>query len=86
MNYLKINRRINKVIGQLNAINRMLQRGENSDDILIQINASKKAIHKIGQIIVEEELKKKIQRDINGDTIEDIIKSFEKTLDLYFRL
>lgn len=44
-----LHNRLNRIIGQINAINRMIDDGTACEDILIQINAAKSALHKAGQ-------------------------------------
>ena len=46
-----LHRRINKIIGQLNAIDRMIEEDIPCENILMQVNASKSALHKVGSII-----------------------------------
>ena len=48
-----LHRRLNKIIGQVNAINKMIDKDIPCEDILMQINAAKSALHKVGQIVLE---------------------------------
>lgn len=41
--------RIKKIIGQLNAIDKMIDEDIPCEDVLIQVNATKSALHKVGQ-------------------------------------
>ncbi len=86
MDSSNLNKRMNRVIGQLNAVNRMIEEDAECDDILIQINASKKALHKIGQIIIEENLEKKTKEKIDEKGADELVGSFKKSLDLFLRL
>lgn len=52
-NAKNIHRRLKKIVGQLNAIDKMIDDEVACVDILIQINAAKSALHKVGQIILE---------------------------------
>ena len=45
-----LHRRIKKIVGQINAIDNMIDKDVPCEDILIQINAAKNALHKVGQI------------------------------------
>ena len=51
-----LHRRLKKIIGQINAIDRMIDEDVPCENILMQINASKSALHKVGHIIVEGHL------------------------------
>jgi len=48
-----LHRRLKKIIGQLNAIDRMVDEDVPCEDILMQINAAKGALHKVGQVVLE---------------------------------
>ena len=43
-----LHRRMKKIMGQLNAIDKMIDEDVPCEDILIQINAAKSALHKVG--------------------------------------
>lgn len=51
-----LHRRIKKIMGQLNAIDKMIDEDVPCEDILIQINAAKSALHKVGQVVLEGHL------------------------------
>ena len=48
-----LHRRLKKIIGQVQAIDRMIDEDIPCEDILAQINAAKSALHKAGQVILE---------------------------------
>ena len=48
-----LHRRLKKIIGQVQAIDRMIDEDIPCEDILSQINAAKSALHKCGQVILE---------------------------------
>ena len=48
-----LHRRLKKISGQVNAIDRMVDEDIPCEDILSQINAAKSALNKVGQIILE---------------------------------
>ena len=48
-----LHRRLKKIIGQVNAIDKMVDEDIPCEDILVQINAAKSALHKVGQIVLE---------------------------------
>ena len=74
-----IHRRMKKIIGQLNAIDRMVDEDIPCEDIIMQINAAKSALHKVGQIVLEGHLHHCVKEGIeHGDaqkTIEDFAKA-----------
>ena len=76
-----IHRRMKKIIGQLNAIDRMVDEDIPCEDVIMQINAAKSALHKVGQIVLEGHLHHCVKEGIeHGDaqkTIEDFAKAIE---------
>ena len=63
-----IHRRMKKIIGQLNAIDRMVDEDIPCEDVIMQINAAKSALHKVGQIVLEGHLHHCVKEGIeHGD-------------------
>ena len=52
MDIPNIQLRIKKIQGQLNAISKMVEEDVPCEDILIQINAAKSAMHKVGKVVL----------------------------------
>ena len=48
-----LHRRLKKIIGQVQAIDRMVDEDIPCEDILAQINAAKSALHRVGQVVLE---------------------------------
>ena len=51
-----LHNRLKRVDGQIKAIDRMIEQDVPCEDIIIQINAAKTALHKIGQVVLEGHL------------------------------
>ena len=51
-----LHRRLKKIIGQLGAIDKMVDQDVPCEDMLMQINAAKSALHKVGQVVLEGHL------------------------------
>ena len=49
-----LHRRLRKILGQVQAIDRMIEEDIPCEDVLSQINAAKSALHKVGQVILED--------------------------------
>ena len=75
-----------RAAGQVNAIERMIGEDVPCEDILIQINAAKNALHKIGQVILEGHLKHCVRRGIEQGDAEKTIADFVKTLEHFSRM
>ena len=48
-----LHRRLKKIIGQVQAIDKMVDEDVPCEDVLSQINAAKSALHKAGQVVLE---------------------------------
>ena len=77
-----LHRGLKKIIGQVQAIDRMIDENVPCEDILSQINAAKSALHKCGQVVLEGHIKHCVKDGIeHGDadkTIEDFTKAVER--------
>jgi DNA-binding FrmR family transcriptional regulator len=77
-----LHRRLRKIAGQIQAIERMIDEDVPCEDILSQMNAAKSAIHKCGQIVLEGHIKHCVKDGLeHGDadkTIEDFTKAVER--------
>ena len=82
----KMHVRINKIIGQLNAINKMVDKDIPCEDILVQINAVKSAVHKAGQVILEGHLGHCVRDGIEHGDAEKTIKEFARAVEQFSRI
>ena len=81
-----LHRRIKKIIGQLNAIDRMIEEDVPCEQILMQVNASKSALHKVGHIIVEGHLEHCVKQAMEDENIDDALGDISSILEYYSRL
>jgi len=73
--------RLNKIIGQLTGIKKMIEEDRYCIDILTQLSASEKAIQSLSALILENHLNTCVVKDIkedNLDTIDELIKIFKR--------
>lgn len=81
-----LHRRLKKIIGQLNAIDRMIDEEVPCENILMQINASKSALHKVGHIIVEGHLNHCIKDAIEKGNYDEALLDVSSLLEYYSRI
>lgn len=81
-----LHRRIKKIVGQINAIDNMIDKDVPCEDILIQINAAKNALHKVGQIILEGHLHHCVLDNLQHGDTEKTIKNLSKALEYFSRM
>lgn len=82
----KLHVRINKAIGQLNAIQKMIDENAPCEQVLIQINAVKGAMHRIGLIILQGHLSHCVREGIEAGDAEETIANFSEALERFSRL
>lgn len=78
-----LHRRLKKIIGQVNAIDKMVEEDVPCEDILMQINAAKSALHKVGQVVLEGHLQHCVRDGIEHGDAEETIKSFAKAVERF---
>lgn len=83
----KLHRRIKKIIGQLNAIDRMIDDETiPCENVLMQVNATKSALHSVGKVILEGHLKHCVIDGIQHGDAEKTVEEFAKAIDHFSRL
>lgn len=81
-----LHNRLKRVDGQIKAIDRMIEQDIPCEDIIIQINAAKTALHKIGQVVLEVHLNHCVKDGIEHGDAEKTIADFAKALEYFSRL
>jgi len=78
-----LHRRMKKIIGQLNAIDRMIDEDIPCEDILAQMNAAKSAIHKCGQLILEQHIKHCVKDGLQHGDVDKTLDEFAKAVERF---
>jgi DNA-binding FrmR family transcriptional regulator len=78
-----LHRRLKKIIGQVQAIDRMVDEDVPCEDILSQMNAAKSALHKAGQIVLEGHIKHCVRDGIEHGDADKTIESFTKAVERF---
>lgn len=81
-----LHNRLKRVDGQIKAIDRMIEQDVPCEDIIIQINAAKTALHKIGQVVLEGHPNHCVKDGIEHGDAEKTIADFAKALEYFSRL
>ena len=81
-----LHNRLKRVDGQIKAIDLMIEQDAPCEDIIIQINAAKTALHKIGQVVLEGHLNPCVKDGIEHGDAEKTIADFAKALEYFSRL
>ena len=78
-----LHRRFKKIIGQINAIDRMVDEDIPCEDILAQINAAKSALHKAGQVVLEGHIQHCVREGIEKGDADRTIARFAKAVERF---
>ena len=78
-----LHRRLKKIIGQVQAIERMVDQDIPCEDILSQINAAKSALHKCGQVILEGHIQHCIKDGIEHGDADQTIAMFTTAVERF---
>lgn len=81
-----LHRRLSKIIGQLKAIDKMVEEDVPCEDVLIQVNAAKGALHKVGQVILEGHLNHCVREGIEHGDAEKTMAEFAKAVEHFSRM
>jgi len=77
-----LHRRMAKIMGQLKAIDRMVDEDIPCEDVLSQISAAKSALNKVGQIVLEGHINHCV-RDALAQGDEKEIENFTKAIERF---
>ena len=75
--------RLKKIVGQVNAIDRMIDEDVPCEDVLAQINAAKSALHKAGQLILEGHIHHCVLEGLQNGNVDETIAKFTKTIERF---
>ncbi len=83
MDSANLHRRLAKIMGQIKAIDRMVDEDVPCEDVLSQINAAKSALHKCGQVILEGHIEHCVKDGIQHGDADETIRSFTKAVERF---
>ena len=78
-----LHRRLAKIIGQVQAIDRMIDEDVTCEDVLSQINAAKSALNKAGQVVLEGHIKHCVRDGIEHGNADETIEKFTKAVERF---
>ena len=81
-----LHRRLSRIMGQVRAIDKMIDEDVPCEDVIVQINAAKSALHKCGQIVLEGHLHHCVKDGIAIGDAEQTIANFAKAVEQFSRL
>ncbi len=83
MDAANLHRRLKKINGQLQAIDRMVDEDVPCEDILSQINAAKSALNRVGQVVLEGHIQHCVRDGLEHGDAEKTIERFTKAVERF---
>lgn len=81
-----LHRRLKKIMGQIRAIDKMVDEDIPCEEILIQIHAVKSAVQKVGQVVLEGHLNHCVREGIEHGDADQTIQDFAKAIEHFSRM
>ena len=78
-----LHRRLRKVSGQVQAVDRMVEEGRSCEDILTQISATKAALHSCAKIILTDYINQCVKEGIQQGDAEKTLENFNTAIDRF---
>ena len=78
-----LHRRLKKIIGQVQAIDKMIDEDVPCEDILSQLNAAKSALHGCGKVVLEGHIKHCVRDGIEHGDADKTIENFTKAVERF---
>lgn len=78
-----LHRRLKKIIGQVQAIDRMVDEDVLCEDILSQINAAKSALNRCGQVILEGHIRHCVRDGLEHGDVDKTLDKFTKAVERF---
>ena len=74
-----LHNRLVKIQGQVAGIEKMVDKGASAEAILVQVNAIKSAIHKVGELILIEDVKERLaESGASEESIEQAVTDIKR--------
>ena len=80
---VSLHRRLRKIIGQVQAIDRMIEEDVPCEDILSLMNAAKSALHRAGPVVLEGHLNHCVRDGIAHGDADKTIANFTKAIERF---
>ena len=81
-----LHRRLKKIIGQVQAVDRMIDEDVPCEDILAQLNAAKSALHGCGKVVLEGHIQHCVRDGIEHGDADKTIAEFTKVIEQFSKI
>ena len=83
MDSANLHRRLARILGQVQAIDRMIDEDIPCEDILSQISAAKSALNKVGQVVLEGHIRHCVRDGLEHGDVDKTIDNFTKAVERF---
>ena len=81
-----VTKRLRRIEGQVKGIIKMVENGKPCEDILVQIGATKAALHKTGQVILEGHMHHCVLEGVRDGKEEEVIDRLASAIEQFSRI
>ena len=78
-----LHNRLSRIMGQIQAVDRMIDEDIPCEDILAQVNAGMSALHRVGQVILEGHIRHCVRDGLEHGDPDATIESFTKAVERF---
>lgn len=75
--------RLHKIVGQLQGIDKMLDKGASSEEILVQLNAARSALLSCGKIVLEGQIKDSLANRLEPEDAKAIVERLTTSVERF---
>lgn len=75
--------RLHKIVGQLQGIDKMLDKGASSEEILVQLNAARSAPLSCGKIVLEGQIKDSLANGLEPEDAKAIVERLTTSVERF---
>jgi DNA-binding FrmR family transcriptional regulator len=86
LNAESVIKRLRKIEGQVRGIIKMIEDDKSCEDILVQIGSAKAALHKTGQVILEDHMQYCVLDAIREGKEDETIKKLSAAIEQFSRI
>ena len=78
--------RLNKLIGQLNGIKKMIEEGVSCEDVLTQINAVNGGLHKLSFLMLDRHVHHCVRAGVEKGDVDEAIESLAQAIESFSKM
>lgn len=75
--------RLHKIVGQLQGIDKMLDKGASSEEIIVQLNAARSALLSCGKIVLEGQIKDSLANGLEPEDAKAIVERLTTSVERF---